>query len=265
MNCPRRPETMLRHALTKKFPELLGVDMGEINTEEIAPDTRNLIEPELEYDQAAKADLVIKNAMLTSGETVDIAVAENIITRVGAAEEVAEVTDSDTKILDAGGQSVAPGFIDSHLHLAVAMQRLGSMDAEPITAKEDFNAKVKKFAEENKDRPVLYVFGLHYFDDPIIPAETCRFELDKLVDDKPLVVYAHDLHTAWGNTKALDEAGVLHKMPPYPHLIEELDLEGKIVTDNDGMPTGEFREPEGLLFPGRSAASQIPPFRGATA
>ncbi|NCC53147.1 MAG: hypothetical protein EOM20_18300 [Spartobacteria bacterium] len=41
---------------------------------------------------------------------------------------------------------------------------------------------------------------------------------------------------------------LLHPMPPYPHLIEELDLQEKIVLGADGMPSGEFREPEVCYF-----------------
>jgi predicted amidohydrolase YtcJ len=68
--------------------------------------------------------------------------------------------------------------------------------------------------------------------------------LDELVRDKPMLVYAHDLHTAWANTRALQMAERLYPMPPYPPLAEELDLQDQIVLGPDALPSGEFREPE---------------------
>ncbi len=248
MNCPKRPETRLHHALAKAFPELLGVGRHDVRPEDHAPNTEYRIEPSLEYDPDAQADLVVKNALLDNGRTVDIAVKGNVITRVGDSAEVATVTGADTRVLNARGNSVSPGFVDSHLHLAVAMQRLGSLDVEDVNTAEEFNRRLAEFAANNPDTPALHVYGVHYLDDPIIPAETCRQTLDTIVADRPVLVFAHDLHTAWGNTRAVEEAGLLHKMPPYPHLVEKLHLEEKIVTDAEGVPTGEFREPEVYYF-----------------
>lgn len=251
MNCPRRPEMLLHSAIFKKFPELLRTGKWNIAPEKYESDSSSLIEPEFEFDPDAKADLVLKNALIydsDSAEPLDIAVADNLIIRIGSAEEVAGLTTADTTVIDARGNSVVPGFVDSHLHLDVAMQRLRSCNVEDVETACEFRERVLEFVKNNPDSPVLYVFGLHYFDSPVIPSNTCRHMLDELILERPLVVYAHDLHTVWGNTKALQDAGVLHSMPPYPHLVEELNLEEKIVVDADGIPTGEFREPEVCYF-----------------
>ncbi|WP_051677014.1 amidohydrolase [Maridesulfovibrio frigidus] len=244
MKCPKRSEIALIQTLTRSYPELLGVEKRDLSLEDIEPDAKSRIEPECEYDPNAEADLVIKNALLNDGREANIAVAGNIITRVGSADEIDQVTGTATKILDAKGNSVSPGFVDSHLHLDVAMQRLGTLTIEDVETADDFKERLIKYAKDNSSSPILYVFGLHYFDDPIIPAETCRQTLDEIVSDKPLLVFAHDLHTAWANTKALEGAELLRQMPPYPHLIEELGLEQKISVDSGGIPTGEFREPD---------------------
>ncbi|SDL30320.1 Amidohydrolase family protein [Maridesulfovibrio ferrireducens] len=248
MNCPKRSETALLQTLTRSYPELLGVEKRDLRLEDIDPDVNYRIEPECEYDPDAKADLVIKNACLNDGRKANIAIAGNIITRVGSADEIDQVIGSTTKILDAKGNSVSPGFVDSHLHLDVAMQRLGTLTIEDVETAADFKKRLRKYAKENSSSPILYVFGLHYFDDPIIPAETCRQTLDEIVNDKPLLVFAHDMHTAWANTRAVEEAELLHKMPPYPPLIKELGLEQKIIVDSNGIPTGEFREPDVYSF-----------------
>jgi predicted amidohydrolase YtcJ len=248
MNCPKRPETVLRQTLTNTLSELMRTGRDELRPEEFSPDTEGHIAPPLQFSPTSKADLIVKNALLDNFQIVDIAVSKNIITRVGTPEEVAEVTTENTIILDAQGNSVTPGFVDSHLHLDVAMQRIGTLNVEDVQTAADFNNRLIAHAQKNNDADILYVFGLHYFDVPIIPAATCRQTLDQIVSNKPVVVFAHDMHTAWGNTKAIEQADLLHPMPPYPHMIEELDLQQKIVIDADGFPTGEFREPEVYYF-----------------
>ncbi|MDD4736141.1 MAG: amidohydrolase family protein [Kiritimatiellae bacterium] len=251
MNCPTRASTLLHKLMTRKYPELFKANQADLDHSDYPPNTTSLLEPALEYDAGTTADLVIHNARLgTGGEATirHIAITGNTITQVGTAKEIAAVTGPDTRIMDAQNQSVVPGFTDSHLHLAVAMQRLRACDVEEVKTVDAFKARITEFAQQRADEDVLYVFGLHYFDDPIIPAETCRHMLDELVSDKPLLVHAHDLHTAWANTKALEEAELLHTMPPFPHLIEELDLEEKMVLGADHMPSGEFREPEVCYF-----------------
>jgi predicted amidohydrolase YtcJ len=234
-----------------KHPNLFKAEQVDLDHTGLKPDTTSLIEAPLKYNADADADLVIRNARLGSGTNTSIqhiAISGNIITRVGSAADIATVSSQKTKIIDARGQSVVPGFIDSHLHLAVAMQRIRAGDIEDVTDSETFKQRIRDFAAQHKDEPVLYVFGLHYFDDPIIPAEVCRHTLDELVCDKPLLVYAHDLHTVWANTQALNEAGLMHRMPPYPPMIEELGLQEKIVLGRDSMPSGEFCEPEVCHF-----------------
>lgn len=262
MNCPKRSASRLLEKISKEFPELLGQDKESIKVEDYEADTRSLIEPALKYDADAVADLVVKNALLGTGgdrKRQDIAVSGNLITRVGSPEEIAKVTGPKTRVVDAGGKSVMPGFTDSHLHLSVAMERLKACNVEDVKTPEEFKEKVSQFAKEKKGEPVLYVFGLHYFDDPVIPAESCRQFLDGIADDKPILVYAHDLHTLWGNTKAVEVAGLLHEMPPYPHLVEELGMQEKIVLDSKKIPTGEFHEPEVYYFLGGPVESTFAP------
>ncbi|MGD9128458.1 MAG: amidohydrolase, partial [Planctomycetia bacterium] len=248
MKCPKHPGMRLHWSIHTKYPELKKYHQSKIHVEEIEPNSRPLIEPPLEYDENDAADMVIKNANLfqedgsSTGQA--IAISKNIITKVGPWETIEPLVTESTRIYDAGGASVLPGFTDSHLHLLPAMERLRACDVEPVKTADEFKEQVAAFAEANRDRPVLYVFGLHYFDPPIIPSETCRAFLDQIVPDRPLMVFAHDLHTAWGNTRALEVAEILHPMPPFPVLIEELDFDRNIILGADGIPSGELREPE---------------------
>jgi predicted amidohydrolase YtcJ len=251
MNCPKSSESVLYKKLVKKYHELLGPDKKPVDVSRYPPDPTPLEEIELEYHPDAVADLVITNACLGTGPKKciqDIAITDNLITRIGSSDEIEKMTGAATRVIDARGNSVAPGFVDSHLHLSVAMQRKGTCDVEEVKNVDGFKKRIADYLSGHPELEAFYVFGLHYFDEPIIPTQTCRHFLDELVDDRPLVVFAHDLHTAWANTTALEEADLLHEMPPYPYLIEELGLEEKIVLGDDNLPSGEFREPEVYYF-----------------
>jgi len=71
------------------------------------------------------ADLIIKNARLVNvnigriQEGIDVAVRDGFICVVGDASHV--LTDDNTVIVDAAGRYLAPGFIDTHLHVESSM------------------------------------------------------------------------------------------------------------------------------------------------
>ncbi|MBD3295997.1 MAG: amidohydrolase family protein, partial [Candidatus Omnitrophica bacterium] len=149
-----------------------------------------------------------------------------------------------TRVIGAEGNWVLPGFTDSHLHLTVAMKRTRGRSVSEVTTPAGFERELKDLSKARPDQDVLYLFDLNYLRPPIIPAEECRSFLDRIVDDRPVIVFAHDLHTLWANSAALETAGLLHEMPPYPPLADELALENNIVLGADRIPSGELREPE---------------------
>ena len=75
-----------------------------------------------------KADMVIKNARLVNvctaeiQEGIDVAIAEGRIALVG---DASHCIGEDTKVIDAAGQYIAPGFMDAHIHVESAMITVG--------------------------------------------------------------------------------------------------------------------------------------------
>jgi predicted amidohydrolase YtcJ len=249
MTCHKPPEAVLLALLKRKAAGHLDIGRKELINIEVEPDTSDLTEKPLDFDPKAPADLVVVNALMREREGLQtIAVTGNLVTRVGPHEQVRELISDKTRVVDAGGNAVLPGFTDSHLHLTVAMQKSRGADLEGVTDAAEMVRILADFARRNPDEPLLQAFGLHYFDPPLIPGSTARSVLDTVVADRPLVVYAHDLHTVWANTRALEEAGLLHPMPPFPPMLEELGLDAKIVLGQDGAPGGEIREPEVYYF-----------------
>ncbi len=249
MNCRRPPEAVLLALLERKEAGHLDIGRKEMISIDAEPDPRDLTERPLDFDPAAPADLAVVNARLRDRQGLQtIVVSGNVITHVGPHEQARELISDRTEVVDAGGNAVLPGFTDSHLHLTTAMQKSRGADLEGVGDGDEMARIIADFARDKPDEPLLQAFGLPYLDPPLIPAETARQALDAVVADRPLVVYAHDLHTVWANTRALDEAGLRRPMPPFPPMIEELGLDGKIILGSDGMPSGEMHEPEVYYF-----------------
>lgn len=86
-----------------------------------------------ETDEAVRgdsfpADLVLSNGrVITSNESRDVvsamAVARGRILAVGSDADVARFIGKQTTVLDVGQRTVAPGFIDNHIHMTNAYQR----------------------------------------------------------------------------------------------------------------------------------------------
>ena len=77
---------------------------------------------------AQPAELVIQNARLVNvctaeiQEHIDVAVAEGRIALVG---DASHCIGPDTKVIDAAGQYIAPGFMDGHIHVESSMLSVG--------------------------------------------------------------------------------------------------------------------------------------------
>ena len=77
---------------------------------------------------AQKADLVIRNAKLVNvctaeiQEGIDVAIAEGRVALVG---DAAHCVGEETTVIDAAGQYIAPGFMDSHIHVESSMVGVG--------------------------------------------------------------------------------------------------------------------------------------------
>ena len=106
-----------------------------------------------------------------------------------------------------------PGFVDSHIHPTLAMFA-GGADLQYDSLGEVL-ASVKKWADAHPDAKVIRGFGWRY---TLFPTTgPTKADLDKLFPDRPVLLFAIDVHSAWVNSKALELAGVNANTPdPVP-------------------------------------------------
>ena len=184
-------------------------------------------------------DLIIVNGALitfdpsTQGAT-SIAIVGNKIHALGTDAEMRGLAGPDTQVIDATQATVMPGFIDSHVHLFCGSVELGYLDLHGIQGLAALKAAVAPYSDATPDDAILFAVQADY---AILHSDNTptRQELDSVCPDRPFAIFAPDHHTVWANTAALQLAGIVDG--------GETAAGCEIVMGDDGMATGELREP----------------------
>jgi len=190
------------------------------------------------------ADVLVVNAHVYTVNAAQpwaeaIAIRTGKIVTVGSADDLEKLHGPATKVIDAGGRLVLPGFTDSHIHFlegSVTLLRVHLDDAKTIP---EIQKLVKEFADKHPDYPWILGRGWTYptFGETALPDKKY---LDEVVRNRPVYLTAFDGHTAWANSKALALAGITKQTPDPPN--------GKFVRDANGEPTGAIKEDADSAF-----------------
>jgi predicted amidohydrolase YtcJ len=160
-----------------------------------------------------------------------VAVVAGKIVAVGSGSEVAALAGPATRVIDAGGRTLLPGFVESHLHLVLGGNELVQLQIGGLHGFEALKAAFIGYAAANPDNALLMAQGASY---EILAAPVTRHDLDRVIADRPIAMMSPDHHTVWANTAALSAAGLLHGAAmPHGH---------EVVMGADGTATGELRE-----------------------
>ena len=165
-----------------------------------------------------QADYVFKNGAVYTIDSKNptaqaIAITGKHISYVGSNDGVKPFIGDKTQVIDLKGQMLLPGFVDSHIHPMLAMFA-GGADLQ-YDSIEEVLASVRKWADANPDAPVIRGYGWRY---TLFPTTgPTKDALDKAFPDRPVLLVAIDVHSAWMNSKAMELAGVNAKTPdPVP-------------------------------------------------
>lgn len=178
------------------------------------------------------AQVFTANPAQPSADTV--AVRDNRIVFVGRRADAQAFKGAETRVIDAAGGTLMPGFIDSHFHMLYGALNLDGMQLEQASNYVELSRIILDYAADHADDLWLPGTGLRY---NLGPGHTPlnRHHLDALVADRPIYINAFDGHTSWANTLALKMAGIFHGGECGPN--------SENVLDEQGESTGELREP----------------------
>ena len=187
----------------------------------------------------SQADIIVTNVhALTMDDTAAaaqaVAIAGDRIIAVGTSEGIDALRGEDTRIIDGEGASLAPGFVEAHMHLFGGGAMLKYCSVAGLKGADAIRDRVRAYAARRRDDKVIYVKEADY--DMLDGTPLDRHFLDSIVADRPLAFLAFDIHTMWANTAALEVTGLLQG--------KRLGPGNEIVMGPDGLATGELREVE---------------------
>jgi predicted amidohydrolase YtcJ len=184
------------------------------------------------------ADLVILNGKVhtvdaSRPEAQGLAIAGDRIRATGSTDEIRAWIGTGTKVLDAHGGTVLPGFNDAHVHFVDGSMLLSQVQLGDATTRAEFARRVGAYARGLKKGE--WVLGGNW-DHEKFPGATMptREWIDDVTGDHPAWLDRYDGHMGLANTAALKLAGVDRNTPDPPG--------GTIVRDADGNPTGALKD-----------------------
>lgn len=156
------------------------------------------------------------------------------IVAVGDDAAIEKMRGMGTKVINAGGKLVLPGFTDCHVHFLSGSLSLGRVNLEGAKDVPDIQKKLRAYAAEHPGDDWILGRGWDYamFGPEALPHKKY---LDELFPNRPVLLGGYDGHTSWANSKALALAGITHETPNPPN--------GVIVRDvQTGEATGALKE-----------------------
>src|SRR5580692_12850506 len=147
-----------------------------------------------------KADLVLHEGVVSGYPGSDsIAVANGLIVAHGAFAELKPLVGPRTHLVKLAGRTVAPGFIDSHIHFREAAAAATGISVSRCRTVADLLADLRLAAGKTPPGNWMRAFGC---DEAMILDKRgpTRDELDKSVPKNPLRLRHQTLHATWLNS-----------------------------------------------------------------
>ena len=195
---------------------------------------------EMGYTDMVAAALILKNANVVTMEPASppaslVAVKDSKILYVGGDRDIEPLIGPGTKVIDCGGKTLIPGFIDSHCHIFSFLRNQLTVDISPaaVHSIEDIKAAIRRKVAVTP--PGQWINGSDYTEFYLADKRNPnRWDIDEVAPDHPIILSHRSLHACVLNSKALELAGITNESPEPPG--------GSIHRDPN---TGE---PDGLLF-----------------
>lgn len=123
------------------------------------------------------------------------------------------------EVIDCGGRTVLPGFIDSHCHPDMHGARLGRWTdlSEGLSSKDELLQLIRKSVDGTPQN--RWFVGFRY-DDLRLGGYPTRAELDAAAGGRPAFLYRRDAHLGFANSAALKLVGYTRdsRDPPFGRL-----------------------------------------------
>lgn len=192
-----------------------------------------------------RVSVIIENARVWTGNpkapwAEAVAIRADRIAAVGKSADIRRLGDKSTRVIDAAGKMVTPGFIDSHVHFLSGGFQLSSVQLRDAKTPQEFIARIKQFATTIPAG--TWITGGDW-DHQLWGGELpTRAWIDSVTPRNPVWISRLDGHMALANSLAIAAAKVTKAT-------RDVDG-GTVVRDASGEPTGIFKDnAQDLIYP----------------
>jgi len=164
-----------------------------------------------------------------------VGVVSDRIAAIGTADELRKLAGRHVEVVDLGGRTMLPGFIDSHDHLTMYGYMVTGLDCSSPTNRtiEDIVGRIRA-AAAGAERGE-WIKGHGYCEYKLEEhRHITRRELDEASPNNPVAVYHTSYHSCVLNSLALEAFGITGNTPD--------PVGGEIVRDSSGEPTGVLND-----------------------
>lgn len=156
----------------------------------------------------APADLIITNATIHTLDSNNtraqaVAVSAGRIVAVGSAQTVATYTGPNTRVIDARGRLILPGFNDAHVHLTGIGNLFAYLDIANTKTSGEISEAIRRYSQMlPRGR---WILGRGWRNATNLPSLA---EIDAASPHNPVLIYSQDYGRGFASTKALTLARV---------------------------------------------------------
>lgn len=212
------------------------------------------------FAQKTSADKIFINGKIITVDNQNsiaqaVAVHEGKILAVGTTKDIEKLKGKNTQVVDLGGKTVTPGFIDGHSHfMSFGRANLANLNPPPvgnIRKIADIVAELQKFKAQKGLKDGDWISGFGYDVDQLEEKRHPRKEdFDATFPNNPVVITHVSGHMSVANSAALKAGSVTSETPdPAGGVIER--------KENSKEPTGLLQEKaQGLVRVNLSGSSK---------
>jgi len=188
---------------------------------------------------SGNAKTIFRNGHVWAGDRAGssasaLAITDRRIVAVGEDDDVMNLSVPGTRVVDLGGQTLVPGFVDAHAHIWKIGHLLTTLlDVRAADSLEWIAERLR--AQSKRLAPGAWLQGRGY-NEARFPGghAPTREDLDAIISDRPVVLMRTCAHIVVCNSAALQRTGINRSTLPPPG--------GEIDRGRDGEATGVLRE-----------------------
>ncbi len=200
-------------------------------------------------------ELVVVNAKVVTADDrfsirQAVAIRDGKGLAVGTTDQIRALAGATTRVVDAGGRTVLPGLIDSHIHfLRAGFRWKWEVRADEAQSLSDIFEGIKARAQQVPPGTWVLVLGGWHWSQVRERRMPMRAELDRIAPNHPVHVQAlYDV--AQMNTAAIKASGITGSTPAPQGAVLEKDAQGNftgVIRGFAGMRFAETKFPQPTL------------------